>query len=70
VLELVAPYDVIGSLQGIKDGTLRHKGLRFFMREPWEIHESNDGLIGVIPEEDINRVCCNACPYITASTDL
>lgn len=53
IVDFSAAYDVVDSTTGEKVGALRRKGLKSILKDEWEVLDPNDGVIGLLFEDNL-----------------
>jgi uncharacterized protein YxjI len=53
IVDFSAAYDVVDSTTGEKVGALRRKGLKSILKDEWEVLDPNDGVIGLLFEDNM-----------------
>jgi len=53
IIDFAAAYDVVDSLEGVKVGVLRRKGLKSIVRDEWEVLDAYDQPLGILREDSV-----------------
>jgi len=53
IIDFAAAYDVVDSLEGVKVGVLRRKGIKSIVRDEWEVLDAYDQPLGILREDSV-----------------